>query len=223
MNEPVEDYILNNFDLLPVEVLVTLLESLSDESRANLCRTDRRFSDICRDFNMTTADKLVLEVNPLGQLVPTRGDQADLIRRGFETVYSCVFNEIDHDVGGGDNYRSWNIPEIEELELLEMKFGLNNGSLFTENHGYTSKDFFVNVSIPGLPPPKGTIMHLLVNHTGDNDNYQVIFANLFDTLDDLMSSTLIDVNLPQEELDDLFENGITSEFRTFKRFEVVMP
>ena len=221
MDESVEDYVLQNFDLLPAEILVRLLESLSEESRANLCRTDRRFSSICRNFNLTTADKLVQEYNPLGQLVPTRGDQADLIRRGFETVYSCVFNEIRKNRGDGDRGRSTNIPKISKLELLEMKFGLDNGTWFDEQHGYDSKDFHVNASILGLPPAKGTIMHLLVHYDYDSSGYTEVGARLFDNLDELISSEwVVEENFAEEEIDDLLRDGIMGDF---KRFEVAMP
>jgi hypothetical protein len=152
------------FDVLPKDILLYLISYLPAEDRWRLCQTDTRFSQFCRQHSLTGSDAALVELQqltPESEILDTPQKQLSLVRRGFNTVYTVIFNRSDdHSVG---------FPTVTSLSLMAgyRPFDGSDSLLYpiSESEG----DKVVNqtpivVTVPGLPLPKGTrrIVFLMV-------------------------------------------------------------
>lgn len=156
-----KEFLVNNWEKLPKDIKLLIIGKLNEKDRFKLFQGDKRISDFCRKHKLTADDKVLLD-NPEGQLIDTRRKQVDLIRRGFRTVFSLILNEIEFDNGeDGEDARATNIPYAKNIQVLELVFGVDLGTVFFESEGYNSIQYRVHLNMIGLPPNKEDIIKFL--------------------------------------------------------------
>lgn len=168
-NQETEQYLLNNWEFLPKDLKLLILNDIDLASRFKFCQADKRISEFCRKYKLTADDHILLQ-NPEGQLIDTRRKQADLINRGFQTVFSLILNENERNNGEhGDGYASTNIPNAETMEVLELVFGADRGTDFYSQHNYDVKDYRIHMNMIGLPPKEGDLIKFLFINASSYD------------------------------------------------------
>ena len=165
-SQETEQYLLNNWEFLPKDLKLLILNDIDLASRFKFCQADKRISEFCRKYKLT-ADDHVLSQNPEGQLIDTRRKQADLINRGFRTVFSLILNENKRNNGEhGDSYGSTNIPNVETMEVIELVFGADLGTDFYSQHNHDVRDYRIHMNMFGLPPKEGDLIKFLFINQG---------------------------------------------------------
>jgi len=208
MDEQTEEYAVNNWDRLPRDLKLLLLNRMEPGARANFCQANKRISDFCRQHKLTVDDRLIEEMNPDGLLIDTRRKQAELLKKGFQTVYSLVLTVDNiHEDGLHSN-----IPVLEEINATELVFGLNRGTHYFTRQGYDEHGFFVHLAYPGLPPRPGTLIKFVIEMFSAIDGNLVIDCTPVDGLSDI--KRVIDDHLEDatdtdraERLQELLDEG----------------
>uniref|UniRef100_A0A6C0CH12 F-box domain-containing protein n=1 Tax=viral metagenome TaxID=1070528 RepID=A0A6C0CH12_9ZZZZ len=131
----IEAYVGANFESIPEDVLHALLATMDPASMIALCTANPKLKKACsmRQEAATldlAAARYIAEEAPLAQPIRSLADQANLIKRGYCTTYSC-----------GVLLRS-------RYTALKVGFGPKTGSSSTART--------TNFSIKGMPPAQGT-------------------------------------------------------------------
>lgn len=172
----IEEYILGNFSKLPTDVLNSLLASLDPKSLLNICTSNKAFSDFCASkLGRKALDKAsiqyIAEEAPLSKPIRSFGEQANLIKRGFTTVYNLRY---------GVSARTFS------LETINADFG------FSEDEGT------LHFQIKGFPPMELTkvLVVVVVRHHYDYHQHEYtttvrsggVYLSMEDVLNDYKSS-----------------------------------
>jgi len=131
----VSNYIKENFEKLPKDVLLKLMNYLSAVDVLSLCKIKPEFMQEC--FRIKAFDQALAREAPLTKQSYDVVDQISLIDRGYKTLYN---GRMDR------NY---------EILVTDIKFGFpydDNPMINVEK---------VIFSIKGLPPPRGTRVWLM--------------------------------------------------------------
>lgn len=139
-NESLESYLLGNFEQMNSDIIGVILGQIDPLSALRLCQTSKKFYELCGKIK--ALDKKALEFvsreAPLSVPVRTPAENAELIKRGFKTIYTVRF---------------------EEAELFipsqSVRFGIPDDG------------FEFGMEIVGLPPPKGTRVWIIVDTNWD--------------------------------------------------------
>jgi hypothetical protein len=140
LDQNLQDFILGNFNSIPEEVIDVIIAQIDRTALLSLCQTNTDFSSYCEKEGLF--DRLTLEnmnhETPLGGYYRTLAEQANLIKRGFGTVYHFTY---------------------EDGEISDIGFGYHHDIPELQNANY----FAAEIDIKGLPPKSGTVVWLLVN------------------------------------------------------------
>lgn len=144
------------FDVLPKDVLLYMISYLPIADRLQLCQTDAKFARFCKQHSLTGADIALTELQqltPESEVLDTPQKQLDLVRRGFNTVYTVIFNRVeDNSVG---------FSTVTSLSLMGGYHPFYGSDSLLYPISESEGDKVVNhspivLSVPGLPLPKGT-------------------------------------------------------------------
>lgn len=121
-----EEYILGNFDTLPPEMIMEMLERLPIKSAVRLCATNKPFRQWCKDFNVLErmAKKELKRLNPYS--IPV--SPLNILAYNQQTVY-LVSN--------------W-IQNVYEIKLFQPTFN----DVWTSVHEFSDDWSFL--TLPGL-------------------------------------------------------------------------
>lgn len=135
----IPNYIRENFETLPKDVFLRLMQDLSAVDVVSLCSTNPRIRAEC--IRIKAYDEALAREAPLAKQTYNVTEQISLIDRGFKTLYNVSLDNINN--------------------VYDVKFGFPyNVDAFN-----TRKSIF---SIKGLPAPKGTKVWIM-GHTGENE------------------------------------------------------
>jgi hypothetical protein len=139
------EYLEENFDSLPPEVVEVIVGSLDREDLLSLCLSNKKFLAYCKglDWLNKRLIEFIEEEAPLSGSYSTLAEQANLIKRGFKTCYTGVHHTAE--VGG----------------VTDLRFGSTQLNR-EDGHFDGGPDFPINFSIVGLPPARGTRVWLRV-------------------------------------------------------------
>jgi len=221
IDQNVGNWLVLNWDRIPKDIKLLTIGNLDEKERFAFCQANRKISEFCRQYKLTADDKAI-ESNPTGVLIDTRRKQADLIKRGFETVFSVVMNEKDSDSDDDDdNIRSDNIPELKNIEVLELRFGLNQGTEYYIQHGHDIWETRVHLQMKGLPPfQESMIDFVLIATEPPYDGITRFEAFPYYSQQDLMN-ILYEISAFAEQLKPILDESMFSALLETRR--VILP
>ena len=208
--EVLEEYVANNFEVLPLDVLKLILSQMDRDALLNFCRTNKKFSGFCRSQKfrslLDVKDlKYLSEQTPLAAPIRTLQDQVDLVKRGFRVTYKCDFDTT--------------------TRVATISFG------HYDEPGNEMNECFFNFSIVGLPPARGTKVWLFLDTERGMDREARPYAEVFVTQQEaLMSENERPLLILREtsEYDAEFRRELallkdTGHSGDFHLFEVALP
>lgn len=176
MEEPPEaniDFLIKNWNVLPKDIRFYILNKIDPDSLQSFCQTNKAIADFCRENGLTMHSRL-LAMNPQGELIDTKFKKAELIKRGFETIYSLFLNEKELDNGERGNYFfATNMPDPKDITALELVFGYNNGTEYVTAIRNDHKSMTVHLTVIGLPPPQGELVNFLLVISMGFDDWEI--------------------------------------------------
>jgi len=184
MSTNVTEYIQFNFETLPKDVLLLLMQQLTSKEVVALCSANVALQNRC---NAIGALNQTLEREaPLAKQTYNVTEQLHLLDRGYETVYSANL------IYGRDPEKEFDYPT--RSKLTDVRFGFPYVE-FTDTRWLVGK---VTFSIKGLPPPKGTRVFVM-GYPGTfkemhlwNRNYIMAFESKDDALSFVKNNTSYD-------------------------------
>lgn len=157
VEESLENYLIGNFERMDPNVIGVILAQLDPQSALRLCQTNKKFNEICQ--RIKALDRKALEFiayeAPLSAPVRNLSDNIGLIRRGFKTVYTAIWNENEVFV-----------------PLEDVRFGAPVSIV---------EEF--SISMVGLPPPTGTTVWAFVDT--DAEDWNLPTTEIYGSLDEL--------------------------------------
>lgn len=160
-----ETYLNDNWQNIPNDVKLMIMSQLDEKTIFAFCQSNKNIYNFCKTNNLTADLSYINKKNPKGVLIDNSRKHADLLRRGFETVFSIIMTTELQDNGENrysDAYRNSNLPDFENLNALELKYGLYTGTEFFESGPCGAKFTRPRLSIRGLPPLQGTIINFVL-------------------------------------------------------------
>jgi hypothetical protein len=167
------NFLAKNWESLPKDIKFYILNKIEPDDLQLFCQTNKVIANFCRENKLTLHSRL-LAMNPQGELIDTNFKKAELIKRGFETIYSLVLNEKEQDNGErGDYFFATNMPDPKDIQALELVFGMNNGTDYFTASGNDHKLLMVHLTVIGLPPPQGTLVNFLLVISFGVDDWEI--------------------------------------------------
>lgn len=179
----IKKYILGNFRVLPADVLEYLLLGLDKQDLLTMCISSREFSDFCeskkgRGILDKAAIEFMKENAPLSEPIRSITEQANLVKRGFSSVYFVwLLYDTAHNKYIVPSIGTQFYDEFPTTPLEKEDDDEDNPRYFdTPNSPYT-------FSIRGLPPKKGTKIWLALNEVVDANGYTDLILSPYLTLE----------------------------------------
>lgn len=146
------EFVATNFDTLPEEVLVSLLEKFSNKELVSICSLNKKLKEVCEYYGLIEkrALKILREEAPLAKTSYNITEHVDLINRKFATIYTAYMlpGRPDQTMPYVRNVEFGVVYNREAMALL--------GNPESDIYGYP-----LQFSIVGLPPAKNTKVFLL--------------------------------------------------------------
>lgn len=181
LDEKLKEFLLGNFDALPSEVIDVVVAQMDRDSLVKLCRTNETFMDYCKanNFLENKALEVIMNQAPLSGRFRTLAEQANLIKKGFSTVYNFV---------------------CENGIITKVGFGFQDDIL-----DYVDEDNFTGeFHIPGFPSKSGTVVWVVLRYTTNRQREPTIRCSVYPDRESAVIDTFYGMD---EALEEFRETG----------------
>lgn len=158
--EEVKRFLIGNFNTLPKDVVLILIQGLPAKETLDLCTLSLDFNKFCKKNKIleNKARKYVLENAPLSEPLDNIIKQANAIKRGQTTYYTLNWDELT--------------LESEPVVIMGPP-----------NYFVLHRYFLIK----GSPPPRGTKIYVFGMYDVNDDNINVE-GHAFVSLEDIIKS-----------------------------------